>query len=199
MPLKIVPDNTNIGFVRLRYLAFALTLLLTLGSIGLLATRGLNLGVDFVGGLTMEVAFPKAPPLDSAARRGAEPECRRRRAAGVRRAGQHPHPPAAAAGRPGGGAARRRARPGRPQGQVRQRQLPPHRERQRQGQPRADPEGGARRPAVDGGGRAVHVVPLRMAFRRLDRRRAGPRRDGDARLLRADAARVRSSTSSPRS
>ena len=64
MPLKLIPDNTNIGFVRRRYIAFAFTLLLTLGSIGLLATRGLNLGVDFVGGLTMEVAFAKAPPLD---------------------------------------------------------------------------------------------------------------------------------------
>ena len=64
MPLKLIPDNTNIGFVRRRYLAFALTLLLTLGSIGLLATRGLNLGVDFLGGLTMEVAFPQTPALD---------------------------------------------------------------------------------------------------------------------------------------
>ncbi len=64
MPLKIVPDNTNIGFVRVRYIAFALTLLLTLGSIGLLAARGLNLGVDFVGGLTMEVEFKAPPPLD---------------------------------------------------------------------------------------------------------------------------------------
>ena len=65
MPLKLVPDNTNIGFVRLRFVAFALTLLLTLGSIGLLATRGLNLGVDFVGGLTMEVEFKAPPPLDA--------------------------------------------------------------------------------------------------------------------------------------
>jgi preprotein translocase subunit SecF len=65
MPLKLVPDNTNIGFVRMRYIAFAVTLLLTLGSIGLLATRGLNLGVDFVGGLTMEVEFKAAPPLDA--------------------------------------------------------------------------------------------------------------------------------------
>ena len=65
MPLKIVPDNTNIGFVRVRFIAFALTLLLTLGSIGLLATRGLNLGVDFVGGLTMEVEFKAPPPLDA--------------------------------------------------------------------------------------------------------------------------------------
>ena len=29
MPLKLVPDNTNIGFVRMRYVAFAVTLLLT--------------------------------------------------------------------------------------------------------------------------------------------------------------------------
>ena len=65
MPLKLVPDNTNIGFVRLRYIAFALTLALTLGSLALLATRGLNLGVDFVGGLTMEVEFKSPPPLDA--------------------------------------------------------------------------------------------------------------------------------------
>ena len=65
MPLKLVPDNTNIGFVRMRFLAFGLTLLLTLGSIGLLATRGLNLGVDFVGGLTMETQFTTPPPLDT--------------------------------------------------------------------------------------------------------------------------------------
>ena len=65
MPLKLVPDNTNIGFVRMRYVAFAVTLLLTLGSIGLLMTRGLNLGVDFVGGLTMEVEFKAPPPLDA--------------------------------------------------------------------------------------------------------------------------------------
>lgn len=64
MPLKLVPDNTNIGFVRVRFIAFALTVLLTLGSIGLLATKGLNLGVDFVGGLTMEVEFAQPPALD---------------------------------------------------------------------------------------------------------------------------------------
>ncbi len=64
MPLKLVPDNTNIGFVRVRFIAFALTVLLTLGSIGLLATKGLNLGVDFKGGLTMEVEFAAPPALD---------------------------------------------------------------------------------------------------------------------------------------
>ena len=65
MPLKLVPDNTNIGFVKLRFIAFALTLLLTIGAAGLLAVRGLNLGVDFVGGLTMQVEFAQAPAIDT--------------------------------------------------------------------------------------------------------------------------------------
>ncbi|WP_017669112.1 protein translocase subunit SecF [Sandarakinorhabdus sp. AAP62] len=65
MPLKLVPDNTNIGFVKLRFIAFALTLALTIGAAGLLAVRGLNLGVDFVGGLTMQVEFAEPPALDT--------------------------------------------------------------------------------------------------------------------------------------
>ena len=62
--LKLVPDNTNIGFVRVRHLAFALTALLTVLAIGLVAARGLNLGVDFVGGLMIEAKFPDGAQLD---------------------------------------------------------------------------------------------------------------------------------------
>jgi len=65
MTLKLVPDNTSIGFVRMRYWAFALTIALTLGSLALIGVRGLNLGVDFIGGLTMEVEFKTPPKLDA--------------------------------------------------------------------------------------------------------------------------------------
>jgi preprotein translocase subunit SecF len=62
--LKIIPDDTNIGFVRLRTLAFSLTALLTVISIGLVAWHGLNLGVDFVGGVMIEAKFQDPPELD---------------------------------------------------------------------------------------------------------------------------------------
>ncbi len=63
--LKLVPDNTNIGFVRLRHIAFGLTMLLTVLAIALVAVRGLNLGVDFKGGLMIEAKFAERPSLDA--------------------------------------------------------------------------------------------------------------------------------------
>lgn len=62
--LKIIPDNTNIGFVRLRHIAFAITMLLTIGAVALVGIHGLNMGVDFVGGVSIEEKFPGEPKLD---------------------------------------------------------------------------------------------------------------------------------------
>lgn len=62
--LKLVPDNTNVRFVALRYWAFGLTLALTIAAVVLVGVRGLNLGVDFVGGLMIEAKFPQPPSLE---------------------------------------------------------------------------------------------------------------------------------------
>jgi preprotein translocase subunit SecF len=62
--LKLVPDNTNIGFVRLRRWAFGLTALLTIAACVLVGVRGLNYGVDFIGGVMIEARFQSPPPLD---------------------------------------------------------------------------------------------------------------------------------------
>ena len=62
--LKLVPDNTNIHFVALRRWAFGLTLLLSVLSVAAVAYRGLNVGVDFVGGLMIEETFTAPPSLD---------------------------------------------------------------------------------------------------------------------------------------
>ncbi len=62
--LKMVPDNTNLPFVSLRYWAFGLTLVLSLLAVGAVYWNGLNFGVDFKGGLMIEEKFATSPSLD---------------------------------------------------------------------------------------------------------------------------------------
>ena len=62
--LKLVPDDTNINFMGWRNLALAVSMLLVIASMALLAMRGLNFGVDFIGGQSIRVAFNEEPPLD---------------------------------------------------------------------------------------------------------------------------------------
>lgn len=62
--LKLVPDNTNIHFLKWRNAATIFSLILVFGSLALVAVRGLNLGVDFRGGIKMEVSFPSTAPQD---------------------------------------------------------------------------------------------------------------------------------------
>ncbi len=66
--IRFVPDGTKIDFVRQRFVAFAFTGLLLLVTIVSLATQGLNLGIDFKGGVLMEVASPA--PVDMSDLRG---------------------------------------------------------------------------------------------------------------------------------
>jgi preprotein translocase subunit SecF len=60
--LKLVPDHTNLDFMRWRNLALVLSLIATVASLAFTVYRGLNLGVDFVGGQLVRVTFVR--PID---------------------------------------------------------------------------------------------------------------------------------------
>jgi len=55
--LKLVPDTTNIRFLRWRNIAVAISVLMIIASIGITVVRGLNFGVDFAGGQMIQVTF----------------------------------------------------------------------------------------------------------------------------------------------
>jgi preprotein translocase subunit SecF len=58
--LKLVPDNTNIRFLRWRVPFYVVSLLLIAASWAMVFTTGLNLGVDFVGGQQIQVTFTQS-------------------------------------------------------------------------------------------------------------------------------------------
>ncbi len=60
--LKLVPDDTNIAFLKWRNVAMAIGVAMIIASLALTFTRGLNMGVDLVGGQSTRVEFSK--PVD---------------------------------------------------------------------------------------------------------------------------------------
>jgi preprotein translocase SecF subunit len=67
-PIHIIPTDTKIDFVAKRWWAFALSIILVLVTVVALAVKGLNLGIDFKGGILIEARAPQA--VDIAALRG---------------------------------------------------------------------------------------------------------------------------------
>ena len=55
--LKLVPDDTNYDFLKWRKFASFMSFFLVVISIALVAVKGLNLGIDFVGGQSVRVEF----------------------------------------------------------------------------------------------------------------------------------------------
>src|SRR5207249_11349091 len=62
--LKLVPDHTNLDFMRWRNLALILSIIATAASIAYTAYCGLNLGIDFVGGQVIRAEFAQPVHID---------------------------------------------------------------------------------------------------------------------------------------
>lgn len=58
MLMKLVPDNTKVGFMRLRLPAFLLSAAGIALAVFLIVTQGLNFGIDFRGGSVIETSKP---------------------------------------------------------------------------------------------------------------------------------------------
>jgi preprotein translocase subunit SecF len=62
MLLRLIPQETNVNFIRARFVAFAVSALIIITSFGFMITKGLNFGIDFTGGTLIEVRVPDSNP-----------------------------------------------------------------------------------------------------------------------------------------
>lgn len=61
MSLHLIPYNTKIDFIGLRFVTFTISIIVILASIISFGTKGLNYGIDFRGGYIFEVRMPEKP------------------------------------------------------------------------------------------------------------------------------------------
>lgn len=66
MAFQLVPSDTKIDFVKYRSIAAVVSAILLIGSIGAFFTIGLNFGIDFRGGVTVEIGPPEGQDFDTA-------------------------------------------------------------------------------------------------------------------------------------
>src|SRR4051812_1559057 len=63
-PFHLVPADTRIDFMRYHKPAFILSVIMVIGSLVLIFTKGLNYGIDFAGGVLMEVQSKQEQVVD---------------------------------------------------------------------------------------------------------------------------------------
>jgi preprotein translocase subunit SecF len=62
-PLRLVPDGTRIRFMRGRFAGLIVSAVLSIASVVLFFYPGLNYGIDFEGGVVVDLRLPAAPDL----------------------------------------------------------------------------------------------------------------------------------------
>jgi preprotein translocase subunit SecF len=61
--IRLIPYGTTFDFWRHRWMGYAISLIVVFASIGLLATKGLNFGIDFTGGTLIEIRTEQVADL----------------------------------------------------------------------------------------------------------------------------------------
>lgn len=61
--LKIIPYNTTIDFVKLKIVSFSISLIIVAATLFSMSTKGINYGIDFLGGYILEVRFHEQPDI----------------------------------------------------------------------------------------------------------------------------------------
>jgi len=67
MSFKLIKEKTSIDFLgdTRRKIALSISVILIIASLASLATRGLEFGIDFTGGILLEVGYPQAADLEA--------------------------------------------------------------------------------------------------------------------------------------
>ena len=71
-PLTLIPNDTRIDFMRMRWVSLAIAALLFAASIGTLVVNGFNYALDFTGGTVVEVRFDRPASIDGVRERLAD-------------------------------------------------------------------------------------------------------------------------------
>jgi len=68
-PFNLFPYDSNVDFMRLRYVSIAIAALIMFVAIGAMATKGFNFALDFTGGTVTELKFAKPADVDDVRQR----------------------------------------------------------------------------------------------------------------------------------
>ena len=63
-PFNVFPYDSNIHFMRLRWVSLVVAALIMFVGIGAMMTKGFNFALDFTGGVGVELRYAKAPDID---------------------------------------------------------------------------------------------------------------------------------------
>ncbi|WP_028918643.1 protein translocase subunit SecF [Pseudoxanthomonas suwonensis] len=64
-PLTLIPHDTRIDFMKMRWVALIAAAVLFVAAVGTIVTKGFNYALDFTGGTVVEVRFDRNVPVDA--------------------------------------------------------------------------------------------------------------------------------------